>query len=87
MLSRLLIAAILVGAATHAFAEPRHAGRYDMVRLHGRAGGDVLILDRNTGQMWTWTNRSMAVYSGQIFPITSGDGSFARIIHVPQAKR
>lgn len=87
MLSRLLVAAILIGAATQAFAEPRHAGRYDMVRLSGHhPGGKVLILDRKTGQMWTWSEKSLAVYSGQIFPITA-DGSFARIIHVPQDNR
>jgi len=86
MLSRLLVAAILIGAATQAFAEPRHAGRYDMVRLSGHSDGKVLILDRKTGQMWTWSEKSLATYSGQIFPITA-DGSFARIIHVPQDKR
>ncbi|WP_162827201.1 hypothetical protein [Pseudolabrys taiwanensis] len=88
MLSRLLVAAILIGAATQAFAEPRHAGRYDMVRLSGRhqPEGKVLILDRKTGQMWTWSEHSLATYSGQIFPITA-DGSFARILHVPQDKR
>ena len=86
MLSRLLVAAILIGAATQAFAELRHSGRYDMERLSGRPDGKVLILDRKTGQIWTWSEKSMAVYSGQIFPITA-DGSFARIIHVPQDKR
>lgn len=89
MLSRLLVTVLLVGAATQAFAEPRHSGRYDMVRLSGHhPGGQVLILDRKTGQMWTWSEKSLAVYSGQIFPIVpNGDGSFARIIHVPQDQR
>lgn len=91
MLSRLLIAATLAAFATQVFAtqalaEPRHSGRYDVERLHGRPGGKVLILDRKTGQIWTWSEQSMAVYSGQVFPLQS-NGSFARIIHVPQDKR
>lgn len=87
MLARLLlIAAMLVGAGAHAWAEPRHAFRYDMVRLHGGRAGQVLILDRQTGQLWTWSERSAAIYAGQIFPVTA-DGSFARVIHVPQDER
>lgn len=85
-LSRLLIVAILAGAATQVSAEPRQSGRYDMERLHGGPDGKVLILDRKTGQIWTWSEKSAAVYSGQIFPITA-DGAFARIIKVPQDKR
>lgn len=85
-LYRLLAIAILAGVATQVSAEPRSSGRYDMVRLHGGPDGKVLILDRKTGQMWTWSEKSAAVYSGQIFPITA-DGAFARIIHVPQDKR
>lgn len=86
-LYRLLAIAILVGAATQASAEPRSSGRYEMVRLpHDHSGSKVLILDRQTGQLWTWSEKSAAVYSGQIFPITA-DGAFARIIKVPQDKR
>lgn len=86
-LCRLLAVAILAGTATQAVAEPRQSGRYDMVRLpRDHSGSKVLILDRQTGQLWTWSEKSAAVYSGQIFPITA-DGAFARIIKVPQDGR
>jgi hypothetical protein len=85
-LSRLLAVAMLAGAATQAFAEPRQSGRYDMVRLHGGPDGKVVILDRKSGQLWTWSEKTAAVYSGQIFPVTA-DAPFARIIKVPQDKR
>lgn len=83
-LYRLLIVAILSAFAAPAFAEPRPAGRYDVVRLsHDHGGAKVLILDRETGQLWTWSEKTAAAYAGQITPITA-DGPFVRVIRVPQ---
>ena len=42
----------------------------------------VIILDKRTGGLWSWSDPSAAImYRGQIFPIAGGD-TFARIIHV-----
>lgn len=83
-LYRLLIVAILSVSATQAFADPRPAGRYDVVRLsHDGSGAKVLILDKQTGQLWTWSEKTAAVYAGQITPIAA-DGPFVRVIRVPQ---
>jgi hypothetical protein len=85
-LFRLPLVALLLAFASQAFAEPRSAGRYEMVRLHGGPDGKVLILDRQTGQLWTWSERQAAAYAGRIFPVAA-EGAIARIITVPQDKR
>ena len=84
----ILLVAILATLGTQAPAEPRSTGRYEMVRVasgQSQATVKVLILDKQTGALWTWTESSAAVYSGKIFPITA-DGPFVRIIHVDPGK-
>lgn len=87
-LYRTLLIALLATLGTQASADPRPAGRYEMVSLspgQSQATAKVLILDKQTGALWTWTESSAAVYSGKIFPITA-DGAFVRIIHVNPGK-
>ena len=48
--------------------------------------GQVVILDKRTGQLWSWYELLQSImYLGQIFPI-AGPGPFARIIQVPEEK-
>lgn len=51
-----------------------------------RPTGQVVILDKRTGQLWSWYESLQSImYLGQIFPI-AGPGPFARIIQVPEEK-
>jgi len=46
----------------------------------------VIILDKRTGQLWSWYESIQTInYLGQIFPI-GGSGSIARIIQVPEQR-
>ena len=81
-ISRLLLIAAVAMMASPASSEPRQNGRYEMVRVPGAdQSGKVLILDTQTGELWTWSEPMAPVYAGRIFPITA-DGPFARIIKV-----
>ena len=54
---------------------------------HHRFADKVIILDRGTGALWSWSERQQSVmYLGQIFPL-AGKGSIAHIIEVnPEQK-
>ena len=85
---RLLLIATIAAAATQAFAEPRHGGRYEMRPLPpgpDRSVHKMLILDKQTGALWTWSEPATVEYAGKLFPVTAA-GPFARIIHVDPAK-
>ena len=47
---------------------------------------NVIILDKRSGELWSWSdNIGSVMYLGQIFPLV-GSGPFARIIQVPEEK-
>ncbi len=47
---------------------------------------NVIILDKRSGELWSWSdNIGSVMYLGQIFPLV-GAGPFARIIQVPEEK-
>ena len=51
-----------------------------------RPSGQVIILDKQSGQLWSWYESLQTInYLGQIFPL-AGPGPFARIIQVPEEK-
>lgn len=51
-----------------------------------RPSGQVMILDKRTGQLWSWYELSQSFnYLGQIFPLGS-PGSIARVIQVPEQR-
>jgi hypothetical protein len=51
-----------------------------------RPSGQVIILDKQTGQLWSWYESLQTInYLGQIFPL-AGPGPFARIIQVPEQR-
>ncbi len=86
-ITRLLLIALVATAATQAFAEPRHDGRYEMTRLppsHDNAGRKVLILDKQTGAVWTWSAPATVESAGRLYPAVT-EGSFARVLHVDRA--
>jgi hypothetical protein len=46
----------------------------------------VIILDKQRGELWSWSESQTFVYLGKIFPI-GGAGASARIIQVNPEKR
>jgi hypothetical protein len=51
-----------------------------------RPSNQVIILDKRTGQLWSWYESIQTInYLGQIFPL-GGSGSIARIIQVPEQR-
>jgi|GEM_PF-3121541 len=79
---RILLIAVLAMLGTQAFAESR---RYEMVtapQIQNNTANEVVILDRWTGELWSWSEPSATVmYIGKVFPIAVA-GPFARIIQV-----
>jgi hypothetical protein len=51
-----------------------------------KPSGQVIILDKQTGQLWSWyESLQTTAYLGQIFPV-GGSGPIARIIEVPEQR-
>src|SRR3974390_3631056 len=77
---RILLIAVLAMLGTQAFAESR---RYEMVtapQIQNNTANEVVILDRWTGELWSWSEPSATVmYIGKVFPIAVA-GPFLRLI-------
>jgi hypothetical protein len=98
---RILLIAALAMLGTQASAQSRHGGRYEMVTIpqnqtnsmittipqfQNNLTDKVIILDKQRGELWSWSEPATIVYLGKIFPI-AGAGPFARIIQVnPEEK-
>jgi len=81
---RVFLIAILATLGTQASAQSQHQGRYEMVttpQLQNNSMAKVVILDKQTGELWAWSDSSAIMYIGQIFPI-AGAGPLAHIIRV-----
>jgi len=80
---RVLLIAVLATLGTQASAQSQHRGRYEMViNPQSQSSMDkVVILDKQTGELWAWSESSEIMYLGKIFPI-AGAGPFAHIIKV-----
>ncbi|HET7166378.1 MAG TPA: hypothetical protein VFI94_14680 [Pseudolabrys sp.] len=51
-----------------------------------KPSNQVIILDKRTGQLWSWYETFQTInYLGQIFPL-GGSGSIARIVQVPEQR-
>jgi hypothetical protein len=75
---RVLLVAVIAILGTQASAQSHHWGRYEMVTTYTDR---VAILDKQTGELWVWSEPSAIMYVGKIFPM-GGAGSIARIILV-----
>ena len=98
---RILLIAALATIGTQASAQSRYEGRYEMVTVpqtqnnsmitiipqdQNNLTDKVIILDKQRGELWSWSEPATIVYLGKIFPI-AGAGPFARIIQVnPEEK-
>jgi hypothetical protein len=93
---RILLVATLATLGTQASAQLRHEGRFEMVTIpqnqsnsmittapqdQNTPADKVIILDKQRGELWSWSEPATIVYLGKIFPI-AGAGTFARIIQV-----
>jgi hypothetical protein len=93
---RILLIAALATLGTQASAQSRHGGRFEMVTIPQNQSNSmiatipqdqntftdkVIILDKQRGELWSWSEPATIVYLGKIFPI-AGAGTFARIIQV-----
>ena len=101
MLFRILLVTALATFGAQASAQSRHGSRYEMVTIpHNQDNSmmttipqkqndltdKVVILDKQTGELWSWSEPAAIAYLGKIFPI-AGVGSFARIIQIkPEEK-
>jgi len=77
------VTGLLVSAAQPAFAG-EYGARYQIVQTssdHDRSRtAKIVMLDRRTGDLWTWSERDGTAYAGIL--AVNRPGSFARIIVV-----
>jgi hypothetical protein len=98
---RILLIAALATLGTQALAQSRHKSRYEMVTIPQNQSNSmittipqdqntltdkVIILDKQRGELWSWSESQTFVYLGKIFPI-GGAGASARIIQVNPEKK
>ena len=76
---RVLLFAVLAIPGTQASAQSQAWDRYEMVASN--FSDRVTILDKQTGELWVWSEPFAIMYVGKIFPL-GGTGSIARIIQV-----
>jgi hypothetical protein len=100
MFYRILLIAALATLGTHASAQSQHGSRYEMVTIPHHQNNSmmttipqkqedladkVVILDKQTGELWSWSESATISYLGKIFPIAVA-GPFARIIQIKPEK-
>jgi hypothetical protein len=79
----IVCAGVVVAASQPALAG-HDARRYQIVRTLSApergSAGTIVVLDRRTGDLWTWSENEGTAYAGML--ATNQPGSFARIIAV-----
>jgi len=78
-----VVTGAILAACQPAMAGSRH-GRYQIIQTsfpqQAGDGGKIVILDRRTGNLWTWSEAEGTSYVGIL--ATNQAGSFARIIQI-----